>query len=308
MDTFKFYLVLIILLAGIFALKSQVESNIPALHRITEKEQLNSQARKKVVEKYTAKYNISKRVIVGDKILELQYIDKSGNPQYFITGNAISAQTISTDEVYPGGEAGLDLDGDDIIVHQWDAGSPRLTHQEFSGRAASGDGAGVSWHSTHVGGTIIASGVVSAAKGMAWAADLIAFDWNDFNGEMATEAAAGAIISNHSYGWLRGWEGGNTWWGDPAISDQEDYLFGFYDESAETWDNIVYNAPYFLIVKSAGNDRNQCGDGSYPCDGPYDCIDQLGIAKNNIVVAAVRDIPGGYTQPSDVIMSGFSSW
>ncbi len=287
---------------------SQTLTNAIVLRAIEADQERQLKEKKEQAIEFARNNNLPIRTETDSLVIEIQYIDALGNPQYFITTNAVSAESISTDEVYTGGSAGLDLDGNGIEVHQWDAGSVRSTHQEFDGRVTNGDAVGTSWHSTHVGGTIIASGVQTNAKGMAWAASLKAFDWNDFQAEIAAEAADGALISNHSYGWLRGWEGGNTWWGDPEISDQEDYLFGFYDESAATWDSIVYAAPYFLIVKSAGNDRDDKGDGTYPDDGPYDCIDQLGIAKNNLVVAAVYDVPGGYSQPSDVSMTGFSSW
>ncbi len=108
---------------------------------------------------------------------------------------------------------------------------------------------------------------------MAPNASLRAFDWNSDLAEMAAEAASGALVSNHSYGFARGWYGG-SWYGTPSISTQEDYKFGFYDSYAQAWDLVAYDAPYYLIVKSAGNDRNDCGDGTYPCDGPYDCIGQ----------------------------------
>lgn len=293
---------------GISTLNAQVETNNASLGQFILDQQSKSQIRNLVVDEYVKKHQISQTIITNDNYLQLYYIDEAGSPQYLITHNSVSAKSISTDQVYVNGGAGFDLSGNGVTIHQWDAGSVRATHQEFDSRVSNGDAKSVSWHSTHVAGTIMASGVNTNAKGMAFDADLIAFDWDEFNTEMAEEAALGALISNHSYGWLRGWEGGNTWWGDSLISDQEDYHFGFYDESAQIWDSIVYMAPNFLIVKSAGNDRNDKGDGTYPDDGPYDCIDQLGIAKNNLVVAAVNDIPGGYTQPSDVVMSNFSSW
>ena len=114
-------------------------------------------------------------------------------------------------------------------------------------------------------GTLIASGVVSSAKGMSPAAQLRAFDWNSDVSEMATEAAAGALISSHSYGYVRGWyyNGATwTWYGNTTYSTQEDYLFGFYDSQAQSWDNVARNAPYYLICKSAGNDRGEGPTGS----------------------------------------------
>ncbi len=248
--------------------------------------------------------------IENDQIfMELMYIDEFGKPQYYSTENVNSSATISTNLVNSGGGNGLSLDGSGMTIHEWDGGAVRGTHQEYTGRVVMGDGVTTThYHSTHVAGTMIASGVDANAKGMAPSANLRAFDWNNDEAEMASEAAnQNALVSNHSYGYSRGWSDG-TWFGTPSISDQEDYLFGFYDSYTQDWDQIAFDAPGYLIVKSAGNDRNDCGDGSYPCDGPYDCIGQHGTAKNILTVGAVNDIPGGYTQPSDVVQSSFSSW
>ena len=59
------------------------------------------------------------------------------------------------------------MDGNGLTVGEWDAGSARSTHQEFGGRVTVKDGAAAADHSTHVGGTMAAAGVVAAAKGMA---------------------------------------------------------------------------------------------------------------------------------------------
>jgi PKD repeat protein len=246
--------------------------------------------------------------------MELMYIDAYGNPQYYMTNNANSSATVSTNKVNSGGGYGYTLDGSGMTVHEWDGGAVLGTHQEYSGRVVMGDGVTTThYHSTHVAGTLIASGVVGSAKGMAPAASLRAFDWNYDESEMASEAANNnALVSNHSYGYSRGWTWTGTtwqWYGNTAISTQEDYLFGFYETQAQDWDQIAHDAPYYLICKSAGNDR---GDGPanppYPLDGPYDCISHAGVAKNILTVGAVEDIPGGYSSPSSVVMSSFSSW
>ena len=249
-------------------------------------------------------------VRIGDAMMEIQFLDENGRPQYYTTDNVNAAATISTNKVYPGGGAGLSLTGTGITVREWDSGSALSTHQEFNGRVTVGDGASSASHSTHVAGTIMASGVAAGAKGMAYQASLRSFDWNSDASEMATEGAAGALISNHSYGFVRGWYWTGTVWawnGTPSISTLEDYLFGFYDSYAQLWDQIAQNAPYYLICKSAGNDRGNTGIG-YPADGPYDCIEQKGISKNVLTVGAVEDISGGYTTPSSVVMTSFSSW
>ena len=247
------------------------------------------------------------------RFYELQYI-LDGIPQYYVTDNANAAISISTNKVYPGGVAGLSLTGTGITPREWDAGAVLTTHQEFGGRVVMGDGASAThYHSTHVAGTIMAAGVVPSAKGMAYAANLRAFDWNNDDSEMASEAAAadGSLMSNHSYGFGRGWvwNGSSwTWYGNSSISTTEDYLFGFYDSYSQAWDQIAYNAPYYLICKSAGNDRGDGPGTSPPNDGPYDCIGQQGVAKNLLTVAAVNDVSGGYSGPGSVVMSSFSSW
>ncbi len=245
--------------------------------------------------------------------MELMYIDKDGNPQYYMTENSNSSATISTNRVNPGGGAGLNLDGSGMNVHEWDGGAVRASHQEFGSRVTQVDGVSTThYHATHVGGTLIASGVQGSAKGMAPAANLQAYDWNSDESEMATAAANGALVSNHSYGYANGWSWTGSswvWYGNSSISTQEDYSFGFYDSQAQDWDEIAKNAPYYLIVKSAGNDRGDGPtNGAYPQDGPYDCIGNAGNAKNVLTVGAVNDIPAGYSQPSDVTMSTFSSW
>jgi hypothetical protein len=72
--------------------------------------------------------------------------------------------------------------------------------------AAEGDTV-LSDHSTHVSGTLIATGVNPVAKGMSNGAQLLqAYDYNNDAAEMMKAAANGLLISNHSYGTVAGWE------------------------------------------------------------------------------------------------------
>ncbi len=304
----------VICLVFFFESHAQMFTNAEALRNISKLEASSYASRKAEALKYASVNSIPSIIETRDgRYAEIQYIDPSGMPQYYVTENAVAAATISTSQVYAGGNAGLSLTGAGIAIREWDAAAVRSTHQEFGGRVVQGDGVTtLNYHSTHVAGTMIASGVVPAAKGMSPEAQLRAFDWNNDAAEMAAEAADGALMSNHSYGYARGWyyNGATwTWYGNPSISNQEDYLFGFYEAQAQLWDNIARNAPYYLICKSAGNDRNEGPTGGpYPKDGPYDCIAHSAIAKNILTVGAVNDIPNGYTQPSDVVMTSFSSW
>ena len=83
---------------------------------------------------------------------------------------------------------------------------------------------------------------------------------------MAAAAANGLLISKHSYGWITGWyqnpDMGTYWYGNQFIDNFEDANFGRYDDHARHWDEIAYNAPYYLICKSAGNDRGDFSSGN----------------------------------------------
>lgn len=272
------------------------------------------------------------RAIAPDgTIRELKRL-RNGIPVYFKTDNVIAGKTISTDKVYPGGVAGYNLTGSGITLGEWDGGGVRTTHQEFGGRVLLSQGA-LSAHSTHVAGTMIAAGTNPTARGMAYQANLRAFEWSNDIAEMAAEAASGLRASNHSYGLVTGWEenlitaGRWAWVGDISVSTTEDYNFGYYSQESQDWDAVADAAPYYLIVKSAGNDRNKGPVGSVLHDvwngtnwvtstairnrdgnSGYDCISGAGVAKNPLVVAAVEDISGGYSTPAGVVMSSFSAW
>jgi len=295
------------------AVQAQTTPDKNALLEFSKKKQAEFKQQKQAAVEYAKQNDIPVFINTQRAFFELMYIDENGMPRYYQTENANSAKTISTNKVHPGAGLGFSLDGGGMTVHEWDGGAVRPTHQEFGNRVNQVDGvAATHYHSTHVGGTLIASGVQAAAKGMAPAANLNAYDWNDDEAEMADAGANGALVSNHSYGYANGWSWNGTawvWYGDGNISNDEDYKFGFYDTQAKDWDQIASDAPGYLIVKSAGNDRGDGPDGgAHPKDGPYDCIGNAGNAKNILTVGAVEDIPDGYSEPSDVVMSDFSSW
>jgi hypothetical protein len=161
-----------------------------------------------------------RRELANGRLLELQRLSPGNRPVFYITNNVDAADTVSTDEVWPGGSAGLNLDGNGMTVGEWDGGAIYSAHPDFTGRLTQVDGATeVSGHSTHVAGTLIGAGdwLVPEARGMAYAAHLNAWDWNSDTAEMALAAAGGLLVSNHSYGIAAGWLylGGlppDTWW------------------------------------------------------------------------------------------------
>lgn len=260
-----------------------------------------------------------------------------GEPLYLVSDNRIAARTIGTWRLRPGGDLGLNLKGANIPIGIWDGGAVRGTHQELTGRVTQVDGAtALSAHATHVAGTLVAGGVDTNARGMAYEALLRAHDWNSDDAEMATAAAGGLLVSNHSYGWLSGWYSGTTtngtanfWYGWEPLSTVEDYKFGYYDDQAVAWDQIADAAPFYLICKSAGNDRGESRtagtshnvqDSVSPfgwrlstrtrnADGNsqgYDCINGAGVAKNVLTVGSVNALPNGYTTASAVVLASSS--
>lgn len=211
---------------------------------------------------------------------------------------------------------GFRLLADSIICGVWDDGLV-ADHIEFGNRILSKQGNGFYDHSTHVTGTLLASGINTLAKGMAPNAQAYTFDYNNDLSEMtamASEDDKGLLFSNHSYGTVTGWSKPNgiwTWFGDASISTDEDYRHGFYNQRARNTDALAYLSPYYTIVWAAGNDRFESGDGRRPADcnkgTGYDCIIPDAVAKNILTVGAVNKV-FNYTQPSSVSMSHYSSW
>lgn len=273
--------------------------------------------------------------------LRLMLVDERGVPRFYGTDNLDAARTVNTDDVWPGGSAGHALSGAGTAageLGEWDAGAVRATHVEFGGRAVQMDvPAGFSSHATHVAGTLIAAGVNALVKGMSYEGTLAAYDWFDDDIEMTAAAAGGMLASNHSYGYITGWyynydgSGNWFWFGDTTVSVVEDYGFGCYGPTAQIYDEIAFTAPDYLILKSAGNDRNDPApaqpDSHYVwdpgtedwvwsmavhqsdgADGGYDTVPWFGTAKNIVTVGAVNDIVSGWTGPASVVMTGFSAW
>lgn len=275
------------------------------------------------------------------KLSVLIGVDDFGIPKYYATNNnTIAAATTRANQLWPGGSTGLGLSGSSANMKNkmgiWDGGGVLTTHQELAGRVTQKDNpSSIIDHSTHVAGTLIASGVNPAAKGMAFGLQgLVAYDFNSDQAEMANEAANNnLLVSNHSYSIVAGWNynsSQNRWEFNGRYNENEDYKFGFYGDDAANLDDITYNAPYYLVVKSAGNTRTETGPavgqtyyrynqsgqmtsaGARP-DGissndSYDGISWDCGAKNILTVGAVFGLPNGYSRKEDVQLASFSSW
>jgi len=260
---------------------------------------------------------------------------RQGRPVMRITHNREAAASSGIDALHENGRSGLNLSGINQMVALFDNGHPRLTHVELSGRIERRDAFSTeSSHSTHVAGTIAASGQWRDAMGMAPQARIRSHDWTNDVVEMAEVALEGIRVSNHSYGDPLGWtpnilgDGYWGWMGIPSVSEREDVSFGRYGQTAAIWDEIADAAAHLVIVKSAGNERAAQGppDGAphYVFDGGwqlqttvrdadggatgYDTIGDAGVAKNVITVGATADAPWEIEGPANVVMTSFSGW
>ena len=270
-------------------------------------------------------------------VVRLAGISETGELLYDHTySNTRAAATTRTNSFYAGGSLGLNLSGSSASVQNrlgtWDGARVRATHLELAGRVTQQDNpATTDNHATHTSGTMIAAGRNPLARGMAFGAKLKAWDFGNDDAEM-TLAAPDLLVSNHSYGAFAGWNLSSTrtgtitweWYGDTTVNRTDDYKFGLYNADTRSWDQIAAAAPYYLIVKSVGNNHGDNG----PATGQryyfgatsrtsavaradqngYDQIPTYGCAKNILTIGAIGSISNGYRQPSDAKLADFSSW
>ncbi|GAB2529479.1 S8 family serine peptidase [Spirosoma aerophilum] len=281
----------------------------------------------------------------NQRVLQLQEVDALGEPVYYTLHNVEAARGTQTQALYGTGTLPVSLSGNSAQINGrlglWDGGRVLSTHQEFAGTTTGtsriqqkDNGTTINDHTTHLAGTLIGKGVNTLAKGMSFGAQLSVWDYTNDITELTT-AATSLLVSNHSYGPVAGWvyndyrPGSNPdlkweWWGNTAISETEDYLFGFYTANARDLDRIAYNNPFFLMVRSADNKRAETGP---PTGKPYflkstsiqstlprsrndtyDVIPAEATAKNVLTVGAATV---SFTSANKVVLQGttsFSGW
>jgi Subtilase family/GEVED domain/Secretion system C-terminal sorting domain len=322
------------------------QARVSAIDENTELLKQRAIANSEIVKRLAKKLNIEiRRKLNSGQIIELKGVNEIGEPIFTIQeSNLQASQTTHTNVLYNNGGLGLNITGSSVTTSGrlgiWDGGKVLNTHNEFGNRVQQIDNiTTTSSHATHVAGTMVASGVNVNARGMAPTALLKAWDFSNDDAEMSA-ASKDLLVSNHSYGQIAGWvyndsrQGDQKWeWhGNPQISEVEDYKLGFYDSQSQNWDRIAYNAPYYLIVKSAGNKGSENGPGISRTDSTktlekyflgssadtsrvarsknsgYDNLPTYSVAKNVLTVGAVSIIPNGPSLASDIKIANFSSW
>ena len=218
-----------------------------------------------------------------------------GVPIFYGEDNNNSVASIRGSALYPGGSLGLNVTGSGMMAAVWDGGMVRSTHAEFSNRVVLNDAStSLSQHATHVTGTIIAQGATNLSRrGFAYQANAMTHDWTNDAAEMITYAGSGYLVSNHSYGNI--------------ATSLPTYSFGSYSSQSIELDDIMSAFPYYQVVKSAGNDRNNTNLAQVSANQGYDLLTGWGTAKNVITVAATTNVQN-YNSPFDVEITDFSNF
>jgi hypothetical protein len=234
----------------------------------------------------------------------------------------------------------------------FDNGTGRITNKEAATNIYSAHSTGVA---SFVGGRSInvsGGGLSGNTKGIAINStmDSYRFATTTLPGNTATSTVFQKILvaqpnlSNHSYGSNVGWDlktvsGANAWvWNGAFDTPSSAFdLQGTYFSNDQSYDQIVYNNPSYIIVKSSGNyfgyGPNYPGTAAFPkyytddtntlvqfaatdtlpttnCSNGADCIGPGSLAKNIIVVGATDVISTNnfkYTTATDVVHSDYSS-
>ena len=289
-----------------------------------------------------------------------------GIPYFLKSYDTDQIKNSNVDAIQEGTIDGLtgSFNGEGVKVSVFDGGRVYAEHQDFgnSTRITNKEANTVPYdsHATGVTGMIGSEGknvstragvFVGNTKGMMPKAtfDSYYFGNSTLSGEAEEKDISAKIrdskpaLSNHSYGNVIGWnlnDGpmGVVWYWSGAYDQatrQSFDLNGTYYNRDKELDDIVYNNPYMVVVKSAGNSY---GDGPtstprYPayyrksdgtwgqflstdavpqdnCASEYDCIPTGAVAKNIITVGATEKITnnnGRYIQASDVVKADYSS-
>ncbi len=325
-------LIIIVFLSSLFITKGQV-----SIHN-NELQDFIRNRNTSFYEKYNAaKLYFEQNQILVDSLLNSDNPKRliyfvGGTPLYFHSHNQEAAILAGINSFYETSYWHDGIFGQHQLIGIWDAGHVFYQHAEFLDDEVSRVIVDESYypltHATHVGGTIIAQGKNTEAKGMDSEAELYSSDFiNDIAeiGEAADER--NIILSNHSYGPVSGWSFNSDediwyWYGSTGVDASEDYKFGIYGDISAEIDELCYLIPNYTMVVSAGNDQGEgpeiqpvthkVWEGKWKnsnvvrdIDGGedgYDCLGLNGVAKNVITVGCA------YKNEDEISLASFSSY
>ena len=252
---------------------------------------LNELNKKNKIEAFLIENPNVKRDFYSNKNHYIIYDIIEGKAVYRSNDNLKSSVATRTNSLYPGGDLGLNLEGEGLTIGVWEIDYPLKTHQEFinangESRISTPDSTNPNpdydFHGTHVCGTVGASGVNSSAKGMAPKSSIAAYNASGDNSETINEhLLSGMLVTNHSYGVYLYVDG---------EQNIPDWYPGCYIDECVTVDNGLYNNPYLLRVFSAGNAggetySNGLGAGLDKLTSDKNCKNGLIVANANVSVS-----------------------
>jgi hypothetical protein len=185
-----------------------------------------------------------------------------GRTARMANGNATSALVSNVTPLF---SAPYGLSGKGVILSSFELAAADGSHKEFGGRLdvhASGGIASDIEHATHTSGTMIASGVDPAARGMAPQATMVQFNARDgfLTPKSKVAATYHAVADNNSWGFVFGWTQDDS--ADWVWNEGDEFIAG-YDDTCAALDHIT-RASELLFVHSAGNEGNNPGPGLTP--------------------------------------------
>ena len=264
--------------------------NMDNINNLLDEINLYELNKKNRIETYLIKNPNVKRDFYSNKNHYVIYDIIEEKPVYRSNDNLKSAVATRTSALYPGGDLGLNLEGENLTIGVWEIDYPLKTHQEFinangESRISTPDSTNPNpeydFHGTHVCGTVGASGVNSSAKGMAPKSLIAAYNASGDNSETINEhLLSGMLVTNHSYGIYLYVDG---------EQNIPDWYPGCYINDCVTVDNGLYNNPYLLRVFSAGNAggetySNGLGAGLDKLTADKNCKNGLIVANANVSI------------------------
>lgn len=210
------------------------------------------------------------------------------------TLNAVSANWMGADALYPEGQTGLGLTGEGVVIGIVDGGTVDDRHRSLAGRVFNlpsviieGRCGPNDTHATHVSGTMMSSGAGDlAGRGIAWGSELlVSIGFCGRNVQDTLFIAQMADLSNHSYGGQAGW----TWTGRWTWAGGDD--FGRYTVDSQAVDEAIYGQDHIWII-AAGNEGGQGPDNApedrpIDCGNGTDCLIGASNAKNALIVGGI---------------------
>jgi hypothetical protein len=260
---------------AVFTAAEKESIRISTLQALSASNQTRLHAEQTGIQAFLATNNVPKSLQSSNGSDAVLRRIENGNPVYFALHDLGQAKTMAVPALWTNGVTGLNLNGENMLIGEFDGGNALTNHQELGARVSNFDPTlAVAGHSTCVAGVLASSGLNTNAIGMSPRSSIRAYQYGVDTAQMPLLAGTNhAQLSNHSYGRVAGWYGYVSgavytsnfayvgyasyfpvWYGDVTVSKKTDFIFGSYNADAVNVDTIIYNANSYLPVFSSGNE------------------------------------------------------